>query len=332
MIKGHNHAQGARMALAVAAGSINTLNMPVSPAEALGRSSLSTGMGGGFIRVSLIIQRFDSVVRYPVKVMNRIVRWIAGVPFLCLAAAAYAQVLPVSDGPVRMGHLHIYSANPELQKHFWQDGLGAQYAKADVFDIYKVPGVLVVVQKGEARSGTDGSSVNHIAVKVRDLKSAVSKCQAAGASIVTQNAQQAMLMGPDQVKVELTDDGSLGTPVANHHVHFYTYDPNEMRNWYVDFFGAKPGMRGRFKAADLPGVNLTFTQVDSKMAGTRGRSLDHIGFEVHELEAFTKKLQDWGVAFAVPYRKVPSLGIAIAFVSDPWGTSIELTEGLDQVP
>ena len=264
--------------------------------------------------------------------MKRIVQWTTSVVFLCVFTAAYAQVLPVSDGPVRMGHLHIYSANPDLQKRFWQDGLGAQYARADVFDIYKVPGVLVVVQKGnDSRSGTDGSSVNHIAVKVSDLKSAVSKCQAAGASIVTQNAQQAMLMAPDQVKVELTGDASQATPVANHHIHFYGYDPNEMRNWYVDFFGAKPGMRGRFKAADLPGVNLTFTQVDSKMVGTRGRSLDHIGFEVHELEAFTKQLQEWGVPFAVTYRKVPSLGIAIAFVSDPWGTSIELTEGLDQV-
>jgi hypothetical protein len=34
---------------------------------------------------------------------------------------------------------------------------------------------------------------------------------------------------------------------------------------------------------------------------------------------------------SVPYRKVPALGIAIAFFTDPWGTYIELTEGLDKV-
>jgi hypothetical protein len=33
----------------------------------------------------------------------------------------------------------------------------------------------------------------------------------------------------------------------------------------------------------------------------------------------------------VAYRKVPSLGIAIAFFTDPWGTYVELTEGLAQV-
>jgi len=250
----------------------------------------------------------------------------------CFAAAAHAQVLPVSSGPIRMGHLHIVSANPDLQKRFWTDGLGAQYVKTDAFDLYKVPGVLVVVQKGDVRPGTDGSTVNHIAMKVRDLKTAVSKCVASGASVLTQNAQQAMLLGPDQVKVELTGDDALASPVANHHIHFYTYDPNEMRNWYVDFFHATPGMRGRFTAADLPGVNLTFAPAGTAMAGTKGRSLDHIGFEVHDLEAFTKKLQEWGLTLAVPYRQVPSLGIAIAFVTDPWGTYIELTEGLDKVP
>jgi catechol 2,3-dioxygenase-like lactoylglutathione lyase family enzyme len=248
------------------------------------------------------------------------------------SAAVYAQVLPASSGPIRMGHLHIISANPDLQKRFWTEGLGAQYAKTEAFDLYKVPGVLVVVQKGDVRQGTEGSSVNHIAVKVRDLKTAITKCRAAGGGVVSESAQQAMLLGPDQVKVELTGDDALTSTVANHHIHFYTYDPNEMRNWYVDFFHATPGMRGRFKAADLPGVNLTFAQADTALVGTKGRSLDHIGFEVHDLEAFTKQLQAWGLTFAVPYRQVPSLGIAIAFVTDPWGTYIELTEGLDKLP
>ena len=31
------------------------------------------------------------------------------------------------------------------------------------------------------------------------------------------------------------------------------------------------------------------------------------------------------------YRLVSALGIAIAFVTDPWGTRIELSEGLDKV-
>jgi hypothetical protein len=49
---------------------------------------------------------------------------------------------------------------------------------------------------------------------------------------------------------------------------------------------------------------------------------------VKNLEAFTKKLEAEGITLTVPYRQVPALGIAIAFIKDPWGTNIEMTEGL----
>ena len=67
------------------------------------------------------------------------------------------------------------------------------------------------------------------------------------------------------------------------------------------------------------------------VAGTRGRVIDHIGFEVNGLEAFVKNLEAQGIKLDRPYTPVPALGISIAFITDPWGTYIELTEGLDKV-
>jgi hypothetical protein len=90
-------------------------------------------------------------------------------------------------------------------------------------------------------------------------------------------------------------------------------------------------MRGSFQAADLPGVNLTYSPSPEAVAGTQGRSLDHIGFEVKGLEAFCKKLEGMGIKLERPYTQVAALGISIAFIRDPWGTYIELTEGLDKV-
>jgi hypothetical protein len=51
---------------------------------------------------------------------------------------------------------------------------------------------------------------------------------------------------------------------------------------------------------------------------------------VKNLAEFCKGLESKGVKFDVPYRAVPQLGISIAFLTDPWGTYIELTEGLDK--
>jgi hypothetical protein len=32
------------------------------------------------------------------------------------------------------------------------------------------------------------------------------------------------------------------------------------------------------------------------------------------------------VKLDTPYRKIPQMGFAVAFLTDPWGTRIELTE------
>jgi catechol 2,3-dioxygenase-like lactoylglutathione lyase family enzyme len=73
---------------------------------------------------------------------------------------------------------------------------------------------------------------------------------------------------------------------------------------------------------------INVIQAPERQAPTKGRAIDHIGFEVRGLEAFCKKLAADGVAFEVPYREVPQLGLKLAFIVDPEGTRIELTEGL----
>ena len=52
-----------------------------------------------------------------------------------------------------------------------------------------------------------------------------------------------------------------------------------------------------------------------------------LGFEIANLEAFCRKLEAKGVKFDTPYSKGGS-GISAAVLTDPWGTRIELTEGL----
>ena len=65
---------------------------------------------------------------------------------------------------------------------------------------------------------------------------------------------------------------------------------------------------------------------------TAGRALDHIGFEVKDLPQFLKRLEAGGIKPTVSYRRNEALNIAIAFIVDPWGTNIELSEGLDKIP
>ena len=50
--------------------------------------------------------------------------------------------------------------------------------------------------------------------------------------------------------------------------------------------------------------------------------------EVKNLEEFCKTLEAAGIKFDRPYSKVAALKIAVAFFTDPFGTYVELTEGL----
>jgi catechol 2,3-dioxygenase-like lactoylglutathione lyase family enzyme len=141
----------------------------------------------------------------------------------------------------------------------------------------------------------------------------------------------AFALGPDDVKVELVEQKQQTAPIMLHHVHFFGPQNTEMQAWYAKVFGAKPRNGGNFPAADLPGVALNFSPSPDPVVGTSGRSLDHIGFEIKDLEAFCKKLESMGIKLNVSYRKAEALGLGVAFVTDPWGTSIELNEGLGSV-
>jgi hypothetical protein len=61
-------------------------------------------------------------------------------------------------------------------------------------------------------------------------------------------------------------------------------------------------------------------------APTKGRVLDHIGFDVKDPQAFIKKIEAEGIKLDEPYRKNETTGVAITYVTDPWGTRIELVQ------
>jgi len=269
---------------------------------------------------------------------------------LVAAAPASAQLVAAKDGPIVYGHHHVATKNPAAHLKFWADALGGTVIKfgANNVDVVKFQNVLIFFRDQAPTGGTRGTTVNHIGFSVPDLKPVIERVKAHGFQMITRtevaatqevkddvaainpNVSIAFALGPDDVKVELVQI-KQSLPITLHHVHFFGQQNAEMQAWYAKVFGAKPRTGGNFPAADLPGVALNFSPSPDPVVGTSGRSVDHIGFEVKNLEAFVKGLEAMGVKITVPFRNVPALGLSIAFVQDPWGTSIELTEGLDKV-
>jgi catechol 2,3-dioxygenase-like lactoylglutathione lyase family enzyme len=241
-----------------------------------------------------------------------------------------AQIVPPNSMGVSMGHLHIVTPNPEAHKKLWIDTLGGKLVKAGPLEYAMFPGVFVGWRKGDSSGGTDDSVVNHLGFLTRDLDATKAKLVANGAEIVREMPEQRQFfaMFPDKVKVEFTEDKKADAPIKHHHVHFASHQIEEMRAWYAKMFGAIPGRRFKFEAADLPGVNLSWNPADAPTLPTKGRAMDHIGFEIRDIRGFCKKLEAAGVKLDMQPTPRPDLGLTIAFLTDPWGTRVELTEGL----
>ena len=260
---------------------------------------------------------------------------------LCLLALAparlaWAQAAPFNDAGVTMGHVHLFVQDTDAAKKFWT-AMGGVPGKLGPNDVFKFPGVLILARKGDTALPAVGSVVGHIGFHVPNTPEALERWKAAGLKTeVGQNPGQGFVWTPDNlIRVEILEDKAQTAPIAFHHVHYYIQDPSgtnvlEMQSWYAKMFGAKPGKRANFDAADIPGANLTFSKSDTPTATTKGRMLDHIGFEIKDLEAFCKKAEANGVKFDTPFTKRPDLGISLAYMTDPWGTLIELTEGLNK--
>jgi catechol 2,3-dioxygenase-like lactoylglutathione lyase family enzyme len=245
-----------------------------------------------------------------------------------------AQLAAPNDTGVTMGHVHLVVQDLEAGKKFWL-AMGATPTKLGANEVMKFPGVLILLRKGEPSGGSVGSVVNHIGFYVPNVPESVTKWKAAGLKTEPgQREGQAYVTTPDDlVRIEILENKMLTVPIAFDHIHFWVTESSvqEMQSWYVKMFGATPFKRGQFAAATIPGVALLVAKSDTATVPTKGRGLDHIGFEIKDLEAFCKKAEASGVKFDMPFTKRPELGISLAFLTDPWGTYIELNEGLNHL-
>ncbi len=254
--------------------------------------------------------------------------------WLLASGTAWAQAFPPNEAGVTMGHWHLNSRDVEANKKIFV-AMGGTAIKNGNFEIVRFPGVIVFLNQAAgappASGGTVGSVVNHVGFIVPNVAESVARWKAAGVQVLpggTGRTDQAFVVTPDDLRIEILEDKNQALPIQHHHIHFNVPESAipEIQAWYAKFFGAKPGMRGTNKAADIPGANLSFSRADMPQVTTKGRVLDHIGFDVKNLEAFCKQLEAAGIKLDRPYTKNAQTGTALAFIYDPWGTYIELNE------
>src|SRR5213075_2406522 len=97
--------------------------------------------------------------------------------------------------------------------------------------------------------------------------------------------------------------------------------------WYAKVFGGEAHDRNNAPVVDLPGVQIRFQTAMAAQLPTKGRVLDHFGFDVPDHAAFVKRLEGMGIKLDQPVGK-GSTGNTITYITDPWGARIEIVQRL----
>jgi catechol 2,3-dioxygenase-like lactoylglutathione lyase family enzyme len=258
---------------------------------------------------------------------------IAGLLFASMLATgtAFAQYFPFNEAGVTMGHWHIASRDVDANRNLFVALGGTSITTGN--PSVQFPGHRVNLTLGNTpgSGGSVGSVVNHVGFIVKDVQESVAKWKAAGVAVLPGNngrLDQAYVVTPDGVRMEILEDKTQSMPIRHEHIHFFVTEAEipKAQAWYAKTFGGKAGTRNNAPVVDVPGAQLRFGKADTPQAPTRGRALDHIGFDVKDLNAFAKKIQAEGIKLDEPIRTNPTSGVMITYITDPWGTRIELVQ------
>jgi catechol 2,3-dioxygenase-like lactoylglutathione lyase family enzyme len=247
------------------------------------------------------------------------------------AGTAAAQPAPFNEAGVTMGHWHLVSKDVEASKKLFL-AMGGKLFMPGGTPLIMFPGLYInlILGTDKGDGGTEGSVVNHVGFILDDVQLRVAQWKAAGVTVLpglNGRIDQAFVVTPDGVRMEILEDKTQPMPIRNEHVHLSLPEAEipQAVEWYVKTFGGTVATRNNARVVNLPGVQLRFARADMKQAPTRGRILDHIGFDVKDHAAFVKRLEALGIALDSPVQTIAN-GNVITYITDPWGTRVEIVQ------
>lgn len=266
---------------------------------------------------------------------------------LCVGLPALAQLAPPNAAGVTFGQIHLVVKDVDAERRFFLDMMGGTAVENGKISMIQLPGVYIIITQGNADVSPAGPMLNHFGVALKDVSAYTAKWEANHVIIDhSENPTSGYVHTPSGLRIEFFEDPSLAVPITMHHLHFFATSEKvpEIQEWYANVFGGErseryctsclPAHRRLMPTENLPGTNISFNtaqraNADAAPVSTKGHQLDHIGFEVKNLKAFMKAAEAKGVKFDEPdHPSQSSPKVHLAFLTDPWGTRIELTEGL----
>src|ERR1700730_16647944 len=165
------------------------------------------------------------------------------------AATAAAQPVPFNAVGVTMGHWHLASMDVEANKKLFL-AMGGKLFMPGGNPLIMFPGVYINLTLGTEKGdgGTQGSVVNHVGFIVDNVQERVAQWKGAGVPVLPGNnnrLDQAFVVTPDGVRIEILEDKTQSMPIRHEHVHLFLPEAEiaKAQAWYAKPFGGKAGTR-----------------------------------------------------------------------------------------
>ena len=255
------------------------------------------------------------------------------VSIVLLSVGLMSIPLPVSAEDYH--HVHLRASDALEAAQWYRDHLDCKdYGRPGACQVDNIQ-ILFYTDGVNPTGPSVGSGVDHIGFSFLDLDSKMSMWKAAGVRVVEDVREVdglfklAFLEDPWGTKIEVVEDHEWP---GFHHIHLRSDDPGATLDWYEDLFGGETDqLKGR-----LPGLRynsglwlLVGQQRNGSLAATAGRSVDHLGWAVDDLDDYIAMLVTKGIELDSGPRELTNAAgqeLKIAFVVSPEGVRIELVE------
>ncbi|MDC1437213.1 VOC family protein [Gammaproteobacteria bacterium] len=261
---------------------------------------------------------------------------------LYLTSLANAQLATPNEAGLAYGHVHLNVPNTEEHINIWIEHFDGELITIGSSIAVKFPNFILMFDEQAPSLSSVKTAMHHFGFKLRNMAKFIDKWETAGFDMGpiftgSEGYTNAYVTLPGGVEVELQEDQALYTEFTGYHIHYSTDGYEELLAWYNDVFNLETQARGAIQSAtNVPGMNLSYGQLGERpfelgegpFAATDGAAIDHIGFELVNLEAFCQALEAKGIVFDQAYQWIDALGIASASFIDPRGVKVVLTQGL----
>ncbi len=261
------------------------------------------------------------------------------------AVPGVAVLLALASGitaAATLDHVHLAVPSPIEAVNWYTEYLGCAPSNRQA-DAAACHGVEVVFSAAPTLGGTQGTGVNYIAFSVADLAARMSELEAvgvggagvrlqrfAGGSTFSDTAgpfRLAFIFDPWGTRIALVEDRDK---LGFHHVHLSAADPAATMAWYRDVLGGVPDrLAGQVNGLRFDDAWLLVSgHEDGLPAPTEGRTLDHLGFSVADLDEAAPAMREQRVEFEAP-PAVPDNGrsdAARAFIAGPDNVRVAVVE------